>query len=178
MAPRSATRIVAYEPRWRQGAIDVVRAVYDEYGFTWEADGYHRDLHTVPETYLETGGGFWVLILAAENGLDDSDRVVGTMAFLDRGDGVAEGERLYLLKAGRGQGDGERLLRHAIEAAGTRGFRRFIGWSDKRFHEAHALYAKAGMRRTGERILDDPDESPEWGFELDLIEKPQSEKQA
>ena len=168
MAAAPGSRIVAYEERWRQGAIDVVHAVFDEYGFSWEPDGYHRDLYTVPETYLETGGGFWVLIEADASG---TERVVGTMAVLDRGDGVAEGERLYLLKQQRGQGDGERLLRHAIDAARARGFRRFIGWSDKRFHAAHALYAKLGMRRTGERILDDPDESPEWGYELDLIEK-------
>ena len=36
--------------------------------------------------------------------------------------------------------------------------------------------ASPEARQAGERILDDPDESPEWGFELDLIEKPESEK--
>ncbi len=168
------SRIVPWEERWRQGAIDVVRAVFEEYGFIWEAEGYHRDLFTVPESYLETGGGFWVMLASVPGSEPDetgAERVVGTAGFLDRGDGLAEGERLYLLRERRGRGEGERLLRHLIEAARQRGFRRFIGWSDKRFHEAHALYAKLGMRRTGERILDDPDESPEWGYELDLIEK-------
>ncbi len=160
-----------YEERWRQGAIDVVQAVFEEYGFTWEPDGYHRDLHRVPETYLETGGGFWLLLVqdSGDQAASRPERVAGTIAFLDRGDGVAEGERLYLLQERRGRGDGERLLRHAIDAARARGFRRFIGWSDKRFHAAHALYAKVGMRQIDERILDDPDESPEWDYELTLM---------
>ena len=52
--------------------------------------------------------------------------------------------------------------------ARRRGFERLIGWSDKRFEEAHGLYAKVGMGRVGERICDDPDKSPEWGFALAL----------
>lgn len=165
MRPRgNASRIEAWAPRWAQGAIDVVRAVYDEYGFTWEPDGYHRDLFTVAETYLHTGGGFWVLV--------EGERVVGTVAALDRGDGVVEGERLYLLRERRGRGEGERLVRHLLDWARAAGFRRFVGWSDKRFAEAHALYEKIGMVRVGERVLDDPDESPEWGYELDLTSWP------
>ena len=158
MTASDVSRIVGWEPRWQQGAIDVVRAVFDEYRFTWDAADYHRDLFTVPETYLATGGGFWVLLA--------EERVVGCIGAKDRGDRVVEGERLYLLAERRGRGEGERLVRHMIAWARTRGFEQLIGWSDKRFEEAHGLYAKVGMERIGERICDDPDESPEWGFAL------------
>jgi putative acetyltransferase len=159
---RSDAQIVPYAPRWREDAIAVVRAVFDEYGFTWDADEYHRDLYTIDEHYLATGGGFWLLVAAG--------RGLGTVAALDRGDGVVEGERLYLRAERRGRGDGERLLRHVVDWSRRRGFRRFVGWSDKRFAEAHELYAKLGMARFGERICDDPDHSPEWGYELDLTD--------
>ena len=66
-----------------QGAIDVVRAVFDEYRFSWDAEDYHRDLFTIEETYLATGGGFRVLLAG--------ERVVGCIGALDRGDGVVEG---------------------------------------------------------------------------------------
>jgi hypothetical protein len=41
-------------------------------------------------------------------------------------------------------------------------------WSDKRFAEAHALYRSLGAKLVGERICHDPEQSPEWGFLLDL----------
>ena len=158
----SDSRIVPYEPRWRDDAIDVVREVYAEYGFSWDPAGYHRDLFTIEEHYLASGGGFWLLVA--------DGRGVGTIGALDRGGGVVEGERLYLRRARRGRGEGERLLRHLLAWSRERGFRRFVGWSDKRFREAHALYAKLGLERVGERICDDPDRSPEWGYALDLTD--------
>jgi hypothetical protein len=30
------------------------------------------------------------------------------------------------------------------------------------------MYKRMGFSMTGDRVLDDPDESPEWGFELAL----------
>jgi hypothetical protein len=35
--------------------VRVVRAVYDEYGFTWDAEEYHADLYD-PETYYDRNG--------------------------------------------------------------------------------------------------------------------------
>ncbi len=152
--------ILPYEPRFREDVVATVKAVYDEYGFTWEPEGYHRDLFTVEDTYLRSGGMFAVLRV--------DGRVAGIIAALNRGDGVAEGERLYLRKEVRGHGYGEQLLRHLVDWARDRGFDRLIGWSDKRFLEAHGLYLKIGFQRTGERVCNDPDQSPEWGFELRL----------
>ena len=87
MTAPDASRIVEWEPRWEQGAIDVVRAVFDEYRFSWDAADYHRDLFTVPETYLATGGGFWVLLA--------QERVVGCIGALDRGAGAT----IFVLQA-------------------------------------------------------------------------------
>ena len=81
------------------------------------------------------------------------ERVAGCIGTLDRGDGVVKGERLF---------------RYMITWARERGFERLMGWSDKRFEEAHGLYAKVGMEWVGERICDDSDESPEWGIALSL----------
>lgn len=163
------TRILPYEDHWQPGAAAVVQAVFDEYGLTWDPDAYHRDLFTVRETYLDTGGMFSVLVLGEPSAASGKlARVIGTVAGLDRGD-TAEIERLYLLTEHRGRGHGRAMVEHFVRWARQRGFDRLIAWSDKRFENAHGLYQRLGFRLVGDRICPgDPDESPEWGFELDL----------
>ena len=141
----------------------VVRAVYDEHGFTWDADGYHADLRDAAAHY---GGAFWVAELDGE--------LVGTVG-LELGAGRTGGlegcdcslERLYVLDRARGRGAGSALLRAVLAEARAHGRRRLAIWSDKRFEDAHRLYERFGARVAGERVHDDPDASHEWGLVLD-----------
>lgn len=142
----------------------VVRSVYDEYGFTWEADGYHADLADVEASY---GDAFWV---AEQDG-----RLVGTAGLVlsDARTGGLGGcdcslERLYVLGEVRGRGAGSALLRAVLEEARAQGRRRLAIWSDKRLENAHRLYERHGARVVAERIHDDPDQSHEWGLVLDV----------
>jgi len=57
----------------------VVRAVYDEFGFTWDGDGYHADLRDVTLSYA----AFFVAEL--------DGAIVGTAGLTERG----SLERLY-----------------------------------------------------------------------------------
>jgi GNAT superfamily N-acetyltransferase len=141
-------------------AANVVRAVYDEHGFVWDADGYHADL-----TDVEAYDGFWV----AET---DGAVVVGCAGLL-LGPGSLPGtdcslERLYVLPGARRGGVGAALCAAVVEEARRRGRRRLEIWTDKRFEAAHRLYLRLGAELAGERVADDPDRSPEWGFVLAL----------
>jgi putative acetyltransferase len=161
------------------GVIRVIHAVYDEYGFTWDADEYHADLYDLRTYYLDRGHIFWV----AEAG----GSLIGTAALelfdLLTGDWGAtcevEGERrlcgcdcslqrLYVHPSARGQGAGGALMETVLEAARRRGRRGLEIWSDKRFTEAHRLYEKFGAVSIAERICHDPDQSPEWGLLIRL----------
>ncbi|MDP6822338.1 MAG: GNAT family N-acetyltransferase [Dehalococcoidia bacterium] len=155
----SDPRLLPYEDRWQPGIAAVIRSVYEEYALTWDPDSYHRDLYTIQETYIDTGGFFSVLVL--DNG------VIGTVSALDRSD-HAEIERLYLLKDYRGRGYGRMMTEHFLQWALSTGHGRAIAWSDKQFSDAHAMYKRMGFKIIGDRVLDDPDDSPEWGFELNL----------
>ena len=155
----AAPRILPYEDRWQPGVAAVIKSVYEEYSLTWDPDSYHRDLFTIQETYINTGGFFSVLVL--------DDDVIGTVSALDRGD-YAEIERLYLLQEHRGRGYGRLMVEHFLEWVRSTGHGRAIAWSDKRFNDAHEMYKAMGFSVVGDRVLDDPDESPEWCFELDL----------
>ncbi len=133
-------------------AAAVVKAVFDEFGFTWDEFGYHADLRDVEAAYP-------VFFVAELEG-----RIVGTAGFSTRG----SLERLYVLRAARGTGVGSALLAAVVEAARQAGQSQLEIWSDKRFEDAHRLYQRLGARVVGERVHDDPDSSHEWGLVLVL----------
>lgn len=136
--------------------VAVVRAVYDEYGFTWEADGYHRDLYEIDKSYRLRGGMFWAL--------EAADRAVGCAGVLMHDGGVCELHRMYLLPSYRGRGLGRLLLETAMTFGREHGCHRMIAWSDVKLIHAHKLYLKRGFVQEGERICDDPDQAREYGF--------------
>ncbi len=113
-------------------AAAVVRAVYAEHGFTWDAGGYHADLEDVTASYLS----FFVAEL--------DGTIVGTAGLSRRG----SLERLYMLSSGRGKGVGGVLLRAVIEDARKRGFVRLEIWTDKVLTDAHRLYERFGAYRS------------------------------
>lgn len=156
-------------------AANVVRAVFDEYGFTWDAEEYCADLYDLNTHYLSVGSKFWVA--------EVDGRVVGTTALElydplpgSLGEAVeVEGkvraagsdcslERLYVHPEARGSGVGRGLLETTISEARTLGRAAMEVWSDKKLENAHRLYGHYGAIAIGDRICDDPDESPEWGF--------------
>jgi putative acetyltransferase len=158
--------------------VRVVKAVYDEYGFTWDAEEYHADLYDPEAHYDAKGDQFFVAedsIIQGVVGLCFHETLPGA-----QGDTVVyEGkiraagsdcslERLYVHPAARRRGIGEALTRHVIDRAKAAGKSAMELWSDKRFGDAHRLYGRFGAVTIGERICHDPDQSPEWGLVINL----------
>jgi GNAT superfamily N-acetyltransferase len=163
------------------GVVNVIRAVFDEYSFTWEEGGYHADLYDIDSFYTAKGHTFYVA--------ESDGRIVGTIA-LERFDLIkgplgelatlcgfvrVQGcdcslERMYVHPEARKQGIGGALIRQVVSTATAEGRRALELWSDKRFADAHRLYGRFGARVVGERICHDPDQSPEWGLVIDLTE--------
>lgn len=162
------------------GIVDVVKTVYEEYQFAWDADGYHADLYD-PETHYKSKGDQF---LVAED-----DRIVGVVGLCfhtlipgDPGKVVTnEGrlrvagtdcslERLYVHPAARRRGLGQALAREVIARAKAAGCSGMELWSDKKLVDAHRLYGRFGAVTVGERLCHDPDQSPEWGLFLNLTQ--------
>jgi putative acetyltransferase len=155
---------------------EVVKAVYDEYGFTWDPDTYHADLYDLDGFYFDRGDLFWVAEL--------DDKIVGTVAleFFDRIPGTlgtlterpeslprvagtdCSLERLYVHPEARRAGVGTQLVMLVLDEARRRERTNIEMWSDKRFGDAHRLYGRFGAEVVADRICDDPDVSPEWGL--------------
>ena len=156
--------------------VSVIQPIYDDYGFSWDPEGYHADLYDLERFYWESGDAIYLAELETEP--------VGTVAFelFEPGSVGASGlariegcdcsiERLYVASMARRKGVGRALFEHVVEELRQRGRQRMEIWSDKRFTEAHLLYERCGATIVGDRICDDPDESPEWGLVLDLTVK-------
>jgi putative acetyltransferase len=161
-------------------AVRIVRSVYDEYGFTWDADDYHADLYDLEGYYAARGHLFYIAETLG-------GKAVGTAAlelfepvpgpFGERV--VYEGlvriggadcalQRLYVEPDSRRLGAGSALLNRTVEDAVANGRRLMEIWSDKKFEAAHRLYKRAGAFEVADRVCHDPDQSPEWGLALKL----------
>jgi putative acetyltransferase len=161
-----------------EGIVAVVKAVYDEYAFTWDAQEYHADLYDPESFYTSRGDTFWVAEDDAIRGvvaLCHHDLIPGTVGAVEMYDGKVRAagsdcslERLYVHPDARRRGIGERLTRVVVDQARAAGKRAMELWSDKRFGDAHRLYGRFGAETIGERICHDPDQSPEWGLVIRL----------
>ena len=152
--------------------VRVIKAVYDEYSFEWDPEGYHADLYDLEGFYFAHGDRFYV---AEIDGVIQGTGALET--FPPHPEGFAdplpriEGcdcsiERVYVHPDARRRGLGRAITLRVIEDARTAGRSKMEIWSDKRFTEAHLLYQNMGAKVVAERICDDPEESPEWGLAL------------
>lgn len=161
------------------GIVATVRECFDEYGFSWEEDGYCSDLYDPETHYIALGNDFWVAVegemVVATVALEHFPPVPGAFGSTTLVEGMVRAsgvdcslERLYVKPSHRKQGLGLRLTQLVVDTAIERGRTALEIWSDKKLVDAHRLYSRFGALRVGERICDDPDESPEWGMVLPL----------
>jgi putative acetyltransferase len=158
--------------------VRVIRTVYDEYSFPWEAEGYHADLYNLELNYDEVGDEFFVAecdgqvvgtaALEIFDPVPDSAPVVRLGDYWRVGGADCSLERLYVDPSARRLGAGRALFEKVADRARERGRTKMELWSDKKFVDAHRLYERFGARVVGERLCDDPDQSPEWGLILNL----------
>ncbi len=163
-----------------EGVVRVIKAVYDEYSFTWDPPGYHADLYDLERAYFALGDTFFVAEIkgriAATAALEFFNLIPGTPGRVVNHGGYLRVagtdcsiERLYVHPDCRRRGLGRRLFERVVEDARNAGRTGMEIWSDKRFGPAHQLYQAMGAIVAGDRICDDPDVSPEWGLYLALV---------
>ena len=154
--PSHTLRIRSFESQDAAAVVTVVRAVFDEYGFTWEEGGYCADIYDPQAHYIDRGGYFWVLD-------NQQNKIVGCVG-LSCHDKVAEVHRMHIHDDARGLRGGRLLLDTCIQMAVANGATTLRAWSDVKLDRAHRLYEGNGFVRDGERTCDDPDNSREIGF--------------
>lgn len=143
--------------------IALIEACFRQYdGCVMDLPGLDADLPEVASHFAAAGGRFWV----AE---DHGGAILGCVGYTPASPGVIELKRLYVAPTARRRGLATRLYRLVRDAARERGAMAIELWSDTRFAEAHDFYLAHGFGQTGAtRRLDDPSDTTEYQFRLDL----------
>lgn len=130
-------RVVGFEPRWRE---DFARLNIEWLQRWFSVEPIDREVLGDPETHLLADGG---RILFA---VDDSDRVLGTVALKRYDDGLIELTKMAVEPALRGGGIGRRLIAGAIAAFHDMGGRELFLESSSKLGPALRLYESVGFR--------------------------------
>jgi len=151
-----------YVPEDDTGVIDAVAASYDTLGYTMDFNEFDRDLASIPMTYQDSGGEFWVL--------EDDGLVAGCIGVTSEDAGRCELHRLYLLPSHRGRGFGRKLIETVVSWCREKGCKELYLWSDIRFEAAREVYVRCGFSPAHETRAIDPvnPESIERFFSKDL----------
>lgn len=163
MEPAAPTQKMAIRAARDSDVPQIVRLIGDvwaEYGCVLDTTIEEKYLLTPVEYFHARNGEFWVA--------EDGDRIVATVAIMMIDNYIAELKSLYVHKAQRGAGMGEKLTRLAVDLAKERGARETVLWTDTRFVNAHRLYERLGFTKTGARRLDDINNTTEFRFVLPL----------
>lgn len=142
--------------------IVLIEQCWAEYpGCVMDVDGEEQWLRAPAAAYRGWGGQMWVATL--------DEQVVACVGLRPHPDAV-ELKSLYVARAARRRGLGERLSRLVEDEAMGRGAGRLILWSDTRFGDAHRLYERLGYRRLpGRRELHDLSNSSEYRYAKLLV---------
>ncbi|MCC7433957.1 MAG: GNAT family N-acetyltransferase [Methanoregulaceae archaeon] len=159
---------------------DLIKSVYDEYGFSWDPEGYHMDLYNFEEHFSDPHGAYWVAEEAGQilggGGVEAYPPHPGEPGTLvDRGEGLlvcagadCELVRMYLRSDQRGRGIGKLLFNEILSWAKAQGCQKMEIWSDVSLTLAHPFYRAFGATDIGKRVCNDPDQAVEYGFILNL----------
>ena len=142
--------------------IGLVAGCWSEYpGCVLDVHGEVPELLAVATHYRDLGGAFWVV--------EDNGRIVASIGLAPSGTGVIELRKLYVARAARRRGVGQRLVALVEDEARRGGAVTIEMWSDTRFLDAHRLYERLGYQRGWEtRDLHDLSNSTEFSFTKSL----------
>lgn len=118
---------------------ELVFGVLREYGLAPDPDATDADLADIDGFYHARGGRFDVLV-------DASGAVLGSVGLYPVDASTVELRKMYLHRSVRGQGQGQRLLNHALGEARRLGFSRMTLETASVLKQAIALYQRYGFR--------------------------------
>jgi putative acetyltransferase len=136
----------------RDPRIEIVAQLFRDYAAELNEDlcfqSFEDELETLPGVYAPPTGS---LILA----LDSQDNVLGCVALKERGPGLAELKRLYIVPEARGKGLATTMCQQILDDAKEIGYEKVCLDTLDRMVPAVKLYESMGFRR-GEPYYDNP----------------------
>ncbi len=105
----------------------------------FHVEPYDREVLSKPEKYIIAPGGHIFSVI-------HEDQVVGTVALLNRGDGVFELTKMAVLPNQRGKKIGQKLMDHCLHFAKENSFKELYLYSNTLLENAIYIYKKVGFK--------------------------------
>jgi N-acetylglutamate synthase-like GNAT family acetyltransferase len=141
--------IADYDDRYQAEIIELILSIQtNEYGLSISAED-QPDLSNINEFYLKNSGNFWVAL--------DTNRVVGTIALVNIGQGAVALRKMFVHKDYRGKtlSVAKLLLDTSLSWSKANGINSvFLGTTDQ-FKAAHRFYEKNGFEVILQQALPD-----------------------
>lgn len=166
--PNVRCSVRSYENQDKQSVIDLILKVQrDEFDIDITADD-QPDLASIPSFYQNGIGGFWVATI--------DDKVVGTIALKDIGDGRGALRKMFVEASARGSAFGVAvsLLRRLLDESVAHGAKWIYLGTTEKFLAAHRFYEREGFEKIEAAHL--PSSFPRMSvdtrfYELDLARR-------
>ena len=139
-ASTSAVRIAGFDPRWRE---DFARLNLEWLRRWFVVEPFDAEVLGNPEQYILGDGGRILFALLDDEG--GAERVVGTVALRNDGDGVYELTKMAVEPGLRGLGIGRALIEAALREYRALGGRELYLESNSVLQPALRLYESAGF---------------------------------
>jgi putative acetyltransferase len=139
--------------------VGLVAGCWSEYpGCVLDVHGEEPELLAIESAYRKKGGRFWVV--------ERDGRLVASVGLAPAPEkGAVLLQKLYVARAARRQGLGQKLVGLVETEAANLGASKIELWSDTRFEPAHRLYERLGYTRNGAtRELHDLSNSVEYHY--------------
>ncbi len=144
-------QIIKYEPAHRQSIIHLITSILEkEFGFSVNETTF-PDIFHIPEKFQQKKGNFWVAL--------ENHEVVGSIGFLDFGDGGGYLKRMFVIGRLRGKGTAQQLLGALMSHARQNGFAEIYLTTIPEMLAAMKFYEKNGFMR----IQSLPNDLPTYG---------------
>ena len=141
------TAIISYTNLFKQQTKKFIETILEnEFGYPAKK---RHDIDNIPHHYQD-GGEFWIVL--------DNKNIIGTIGLEKCGNSTGLIRRMYIDRAYRRRGIGQRLLQKVLGFARAKGYTEIFVSTEERFVAGNKFYLKEGFSRV--KVL--PKETPNY----------------
>lgn len=153
--------ITMYQTQYRQQIIDLILHIQNDEANINLSIEEQPDLLDIPLYYEKNGGAFWVAV--------KNEEVIGTIAFMNYGNGNAVLKKFFVRSDWRKQKIGYALYQTLLEHLQQQHYKQVLLDTPSVAEASHRFYEKAGFRKISKANLPFPYQYPDRNSYLYLL---------
>jgi len=153
--------IMEFQDKYQQQIIDLILSIQnDEAGINLTI-AEQPDLLDVPSCYEKNGGAFWIAV--------EQETVIGTIAFMNYGNGNAVMKKFFVRADWRCRKIGFALYETLLQRLKANGYHQVLLDTPSVAHDSHQFYEREGFQKISRESLPFPYQYPDRDSYLYLL---------